>query len=326
MRDAVKFDIADVADHGHDLIRPECVLCLASGDLFVSHKGAGVMHIAPDGHQRVIGTASDVGGHELVPNGIALLPDRSFLLANIGEAGGVWRLRADGAVEPYLLEVEGERLAAANFVMNDAQGRVWITVSTRKQPRFLAYSPEVADGFVVLADARGAHIVADGCVFTNELRVAADGRSVYVSETFARRISRFDLHPDGTLGPRRDFVTFGYGTFPDGIAFDEEDHLWVTAIVSNRLIRVAPDGSSEVVLEDSVAEHVDTVEEALAAGRMGREHFYTMKSRKLRNIASIAFGGSDRRTIYLGSLMGTTLATLRSPVPGRAPSHWNYRF
>jgi sugar lactone lactonase YvrE len=321
----MKIELSDVSDYGHDLNRPECVLCLASGDLFVSHKGAGVTHIAPDGRQRIIGRTGAVGGHELVPNGIALMPDGSFLIANIGEAGGVWRLQADGTIEPHLLEVDGERLAAANFVTNDDQGRVWITVSTRKQPRYLAYSADVADGFVVLADGRGARIVADGCVFTNEMRLAADGSSVYVSETFARRISRFVVRDDGTLGPRQDFATFGYGTFPDGIAFDEQGYLWVTSIVSNRLIRVAPNGISEVVLEDSVAEHVDAVEQALAEGRMGREHFYTIKSRKLRNIASITFGGPDRRTVYLGSLVGTTLATLRSPVPGRTPVHWNYR-
>jgi len=274
----VKIDIENVGDYGHDLNRPECVLCVGSGDLFVSHKGVGVTHIAPGGRQRIIGGARDVDGHELVPNGIALLPDRSFLIANIGEAGGVWRLQADGTITPYLIEVDGERL------------------------------------------------VADGCSFTNELRLAADGRSVYVSETFGRCISRFAVRADGSLGAREDFVTFGHGTFPDGIAFDEEDHLWVTSIVSNRLIRIAPNGSSEVLLEDSVAEHVDTVERALAEGRMAREHFYTMQSRKLRNISSIAFGGADRRTVYLGSLMGTSLATLHSPVPGRKPVHWDYLF
>ena len=36
---------------------------------------------------------------------------------------------------------------------------------------------------------------------------------------------------------------FGAGDFPDGLAFDEEGHAWVVSIVSNRLIRVAPDGS-----------------------------------------------------------------------------------
>ncbi len=40
-------------------------------------------------------------------------------------------------------------------------------------------------------------------------------------------------------------------------------------------------------------------------------------------MASIAFGGPDLRTVYIGSLLGTGLPTFRSPVPGRALSHWD---
>ncbi len=316
---------SQLGQHGHDLVRPESVLCLASGDLFVSHRAAGVMHLAPDGRQRVIGKRSEVQGHELVPNGIALMPDRTFLVANIGEAGGVWRLTLDGDLSPFVLEADGEKLAAANFVMQDAWGRVWITVSTRKQPRFLAYDANVKDGFVVLVDAKGARIVADGCAFTNELRLSTDGKHAFVSETFGRCVSRFPVRPDGSLGARQVFCQFGHGTFPDGIEFDEEEHLWLTSVVSNRLYRIAPDGRPALVIEDADPAHVDAVEHALAAGQMRREHFYTVKSQRLMNIASVAFGGPDRRTGYLGSLLGTTLATFRSPVAGRQPVHWDYR-
>ncbi len=317
-------DVSELGEHGHGLERPESVLCLRRGDIFVSHRAAGVTHIDPDGTQRVIGRRAEVEGHELVPNGIALMPDRTLLLANIGEAGGVWRLGMDGSLSPFLMEVDGERLAAANFVMQDGEGRVWITVSTRKQPRFLAYDARVADGFVVLADRKGARIVADGCCFTNELRLSTDGRAAFVSETFGRRISRFQVRPDGSLGARETFCEFGRGTFPDGIELDEEEHLWLTSVVSNRLYRIAPDGRAALVLEDAQDEHVEYVETALAEGRMRREHFYAMKSRRLMNIASVAFGGPDRRTGYLGSLLGKSLATFRSPVAGRRPVHWEY--
>jgi sugar lactone lactonase YvrE len=36
-------------------------------------------------------------------------------------------------------------------------------------------------------------------------------------------------------------LTFPEGTFPDGMAFDAEGALWIICVVSNRLIRVAPD-------------------------------------------------------------------------------------
>jgi len=37
---------------------------------------------------------------------------------------------------------------------------------------------------------------------------------------------------------------------------------------------------------------------------------------------SIAFGGADRRDVYLGSLAGTSIAQFRSPVPGLPMVHW----
>jgi hypothetical protein len=42
-------------------------------------------------------------------------------------------------------------------------------------------------------------------------------------------------------------------------------------------------------------------------------------------MASVTFGGSDLRTVYLGSLMGTTIPYFRSPVAGLPMVHWNER-
>ena len=118
---------------------------------------------------------------------------------------------------------------------------------------------------------------------------------------------------------------FGAGIFPDGLAFDEEGHAWVVSIVSNRLIRVAPDGSATLWLEETDAGHLDWVEQAYEAGTMGRPHLDGAPGHVLRNISSIAFAGADRRTAVLGCLLGDRLATLRLPVAGVAPTHWNFR-
>jgi hypothetical protein len=55
---------------------------------------------------------------------------------------------------------------------------------------------------------------------------------------------------------------------------------------------------------------------------MNRPHLDTIISRRLRNISSLAFGGKDLKTVYLGCLLGDSLATFRSPVAGRPPVHW----
>jgi hypothetical protein len=42
-------------------------------------------------------------------------------------------------------------------------------------------------------------------------------------------------------------------------------------------------------------------------------------------MASLTFGGPDLRTVYLGSLRGSTLPSFRSPVAGLPLVHWNER-
>jgi hypothetical protein len=98
----------------------------------------------------------------------------------------------------------------------------------------------------------------------------------------------------------------------------------VVSVISNRILRIAPDRTVATLLEDADAEHVAWIERAYAANEIGRPHVDQIKSRLLRNISSIAFGGRDRRTVYLGCLLDDAIYTFRSPVPGLAPAHWNW--
>jgi sugar lactone lactonase YvrE len=309
---------------GSDLVRPECVLANANGDLYTADWRGGVAHIRADGSQALYaGPGPD--GLALKPNGVALLRDGSFLITHLGaDDGGVFRVHRNGQVEPWLQRVEGMDLPPTNFVVEDRQGRFWITVSTRLVPRALGYRRTCDDGFIVRIDARGAAIVADGLGYTNEVAIDPSGRWLYVNETFARRLSRFALRGDGSLGPKQVVTEFGPGTFPDGLAFDVDGHAWVVSIVSNRLVRVAPDGSCEIWLEDADAQHLAQVEAAFEAGTMGRPELDGIKSRCLRNISSIAFCGPDRREAVLGCLLGDRVARLAMPAPGLMPVHWNF--
>jgi hypothetical protein len=226
-------------------------------------------------------------------------------------------------VEPWLRRVDGVDLPPTNFVTEDHAGRFWVTVSTRLKPRALGYRRSCDDGFIVRIDARGAAIVADGLGYTNEVALHPSGGWLYVNETFARRLSRFVLRSDGSLGTKEVVTEFGPGTFPDGLAFDEEGHAWVVSIVSNRLIRVAPGGEQTLWLEEADSAHLAAVEAAFEAGTMGRAQLDGSPSRTLRNISSIAFAGADRRTAVLGCLLGDRLPSLQLPVAGVAPTHWN---
>ncbi len=308
---------------GSGLQRPECVLATANGRLYASDWRGGVAVLEPDGGQySILPTDSSL---DIRPNGICLLPDGSFLLAHLGdEDGGVYRITAAGEVEPYLLEVDGAPLPPSNYVHYDARGRVWVTVSTRLMPRAKGYRGDNADGFVVLVDGGGARIVADNLGYTNECVVHPDGERLFVNETFCKRLTSFDIAADGSLSNRTTVAEFGAGTFPDGLVFDAEGGVWITSIVSNRVIRVAPDGAQDVILEDNDPQFVAAAEAAYQEGAMGRPHLDTSSGNVFRNISSLAFGGAGLRTGYLGCLLGDAIASFSSPVAGHPPAYWTF--
>ena len=174
--------IGEIGFYGRDLQRAECVLTTASGRIFTSDKRGGVMVFEADGRQQLLGASA------LVPNGIALQRDGSFLIANLGLDGGVWHLDARGQPRPWLMEFDGKQLPRVNFVTTDAQDRTWICVSATDTDE--QYPVDAATGYILLQDKSGTRLVADGMRYTNELRLSADGQSMYVNETFGRCLSR----------------------------------------------------------------------------------------------------------------------------------------
>ena len=314
-------DLSTLVPLGTGLNRPECVVPTRAGDVFVPEWPGGVTVVRADGttHTWRAGASSI----DLRPNGIALTPDGAFLIANLGDDGGVWRLDRDGRLSPVVLEVDGVALPPANFVTLDRQGRTWISVSTRLSPRQQAWRDDVADGFVVVCDAAGPRIVADGLGYTNEVRPDPSGEWLYVVETFGRRVRRFPIRPDSALGPAETVLSLGHGCFPDGFAFDDEGGLWVTSLVSNRLIRLLGD-RMETVLEDLNPDFVQAAEDAYTSRTMRAEHLGRIPGTEIQQLTSIAFGGPDRGTIYLGTLHGKSVYQCRVGVTGVEPPHWEF--
>ena len=314
--------LPSIVPFGHGLARPECVLPTPSGDVFVPDWRGGVGVVRADGSTHT--WLAREPGFELRPNGIAFLPNGDFLIANLSDHGGVWRMDRHGNLTPFLTEIAGTPLPPANFVYVDEAERVWITVSTRQMPRQKAWRPDVADGFVIMVDRTGARIVADGLHYTNEARTDPSGRFLYVVETFGRRLLRYPIVADGALGAPEIALQMDQGALPDGFAFDAEGGIWITSLVSNRLLRADRNGHIEVMIAETNEEHLAAVERAFADGVMDRSHLGPIPGTRFQHLTSIGFGGPDSRKAYLGSLHADCIYRFTSPVAGAPLPYWSF--
>ena len=321
-------EISEVSFIGTGLKRPECVSATKSGVLFASHAEAdgrgGIACIHPNGQIEVIlATDGDVP-KQFVTNGYALLPDGSFLIANLGPEGGVYRLTRDGRLTLFLGEVDGRKLPPTNFVNRDHQGRLWISISTWHNPRDKAFRRGICDGCIVLVDNKGARIVADDVDFANENKTHPSGNWLYVHETMGRAVVRYKINSGGRLGSKEIVAEYGEGIFPDGFEFDEQGGVWVTSIVSNRILHVEPNGAQHVFLDAGDEELTIQAEAAYQRDEFNRYYQNSGNASPLGNCASLCFGGPDLRMIYIGSLASDRIACIRSPIAGAVPAHWPF--
>ena len=325
-------DRSQIRFRGTDLQRPECILAERDGTLW-SADARGVMRLNPDGTQELIRQKNVVeraldaqslilGGS--LPNGIAFNRDGDILIANFG-TDAIELMTRSG--ESYTLHerIDGQPLGKTNYVLTDSKGRIWFTVTTRLQPWTRSINEKAPDGYVGLIDDKGIRIVADGFVGTNEIRLDAREEWLYVVESNARRISRLRVHADGRCSDREVFGPANLGGIPDGFAFDAFGNLWITLIMAEKLVALTPEGELLTLLDDGNHDAIPAFDKHFYEGTMTPEIMATCKGSIAPWMASLTFGGPDLRTVYLGSLMGTTLPFFESPVAGLAMSHWQAR-
>lgn len=317
---------------GVDLQRPECILAEPDGTVWTAD-ARGVMRIAADGSQTLIrqtGVADrELNAESLVlggslPNGIAFNREGQILIANFG-TDAIELMTRDGDTRTLYSQIDGQPLGKTNFVLTDSKGRIWFTVTTRQVPWTKSINEKTADGYVGLIDERGIRIVAEGFVGTNEIRLDANEEWLYVAETNARRISRLRVQADGALTHREVYGPADLGGFPDGFAIDAVGNLWITLVLTERLVALTPEGEVLTLLDDGNPAALAVYEQHYQAGTTTPELMASCKGTLAPMMASIAFGGPDLRTVYLGSLAGSTLPSFRSPVPGLPLSHWRVR-
>lgn len=192
------------------------------------------------------------------------LPDGRLLLVSAHD-GLLLRREWDGT-----LVTHGDLNAVAkrppgNELVVDGRGNAYVNGGGFDLMAGEAFAP----GFIGLVTPDGsARQVADGLAFPNGMLVTPDNATLIVAESYARRLTAFDVAADGSLSGRRVWAELGDGV-PDGICLDAEGAVWYADVPSKRCVRVREGG------------------EVLQKFELDRGCF------------ACALGGADRKTLFM---------------------------
>ena len=303
----------DFFTFGSDLHRPECVWTDKDG-IWVSDSRGGVSKISASGQATLLGRGI------AEPNGFCRRPDGSFLVGGLSD-GKLHLIKPNGETSVYLEEIEGKRLGVVNHAWHDRQGRTWVSVMTRSEYWHNKLQDPNPDGYIILIDENGPRIAAEGLDLTNEVKVSPDGQYLYAAETLGRRIARFAILDKNSLGPKEIFgpEDLGPGSNPDGITIDAEGNIWIALIAKNGIGVITSEGDYIELFTDINSEGLKNWLKASEYLAATPNNLVDCAGEMLKLPTSIAFGGDDMKTVYIGSLLLQHLCCFRSPIPGVNP-------
>ncbi|MGE8175459.1 SMP-30/gluconolactonase/LRE family protein [Pseudomonas fluorescens] len=156
----------------------------------------------------------------------------------------------------------------------DAGGRLWLGTMQNnigEQGEDLPVLRRSGGLFRIDADARVTPLLR-GLGIPNTLLWSEDATQVYFGDSLDGTLYRYSIGIDGQLGPPRKWFGPHPRGVPDGSAMDAEGYLWNARWDGGCLLRLAPDGEVDRVIELPVSRPTSCV-----------------------------FGGKDLRTLYITS-------------------------
>jgi sugar lactone lactonase YvrE len=230
------------------------------GRLWLSNWGTReIVAVDLDGNSEVVGQGPDGLGWATnwLPDGRMLLTGPELIRV---ESDGSRVRHADlGHISPH----------GWSEITVDGRGNVYVNTINFDFAEFdEVLSSGKAPGKIALVTAGGeVREVASELAFPNGMVVTPDNETLVVAESFAQRLTAFDIEDDGSLSNRR---VWADGVGPDGICLDADGCIWASsANVANDCARIGEGG------------------EVLERIELGRPCFATM------------LGGPDRRTLFM---------------------------
>jgi gluconolactonase len=203
-------------------------------------------------------------------NGMYFAP-RGDLIACADEHTALWSIAPDGTTTVLIDSYGGRALNGPNDVWVRPDGALYFTDPFYARP-WWTYNAMPQDGqhvYFLSADRqRVVRVIAD-LTKPNGIIGTPDGSRLFVSDSGAKQTYRYDIAPDGMLSGKTLVVAHG----SDGMTLDDEGHLYLTG--------------AGVMVFDSDGRQIDHI------------HIPNEKW-----TANVAFGGTDRRTLFITASTG----------------------
>jgi sugar lactone lactonase YvrE len=209
----------------------------------------------------------------------------------------VLRRERDGSIVTHA-ELSAVTDRGLNEIVVDGRGNAYVNTIGFDFP-----GGEFAPGIVAVSTPDGSvRQVADDVAFPNGMLVTSDNSTLIVAESYASKLTAFDIGTDGSLSNRRVWAELENAA-PDGICLDAEGAVWYADVPNKSCVRVREGGESLQTIE------LD------------------------RGCFSCALGGTDEPTLFMvtaeypiamngartGHVMTAEAPAPAAPKPGSAP-------
>ena len=180
------------------------------GRLWFAHWGTGeIVAVDPEGRSEIVAQGSPGLGWS-----IDWLPDGRLLVTG----AGLMRLEPDGSMVAHA-DLSGLGVNDFNEIVVDGRGNVYVNGGCDFDP-----GEGNAPGIIALVTPDGSvRRVADGIAFPNGMAVTPDNSTLIIAESFAGRLTAYDIATDGSLANRR---VWADEVGPDGICVDAGGAVW----------------------------------------------------------------------------------------------------
>lgn len=240
-------------------------------------------------HGRII-RVSPAGAFEVIvsyegePNGLKIHQDGRIFVAD--HLHGLMLVDPVAkTIRPFLQHVQREGLKGLNDLFFAANGDLYFT--DQGESSLLSPTGRV---FRLRADGKTVDLLMDGLAGPNGLVMNKAENILYVAITHDNAIYALRLEPDGTVKKASRFIQLSGSTAgPDGLALDDAGNLAVVHAQAGTVWVFSPIG----------------------------EPLYRIRSCTGMRTTNVAFGGPDRRTLYITEAERGAILQAQLPHPGR---------